>query len=528
MGACLSNDKLPDNVFMVRNIHDDNHRFPKGIIEVTSVDLKYKDAKSGDEWVWPLKYLRKYGCDREIFSFEAGRKCPGGEGLYAFSTKKASQLFDMVARNISDGGLLENDLSALSPHDGSRVPSRSPVSSVPPPVPSPNPPPPPASDPPTHPPMPNYQNMSYQGGAPMLEEMQQLQFPVPLPNEHRHSSTSAVTPSPPPRPLNYSQVDLPEPAEEGVIGNGDKRVPYQQIDLKQTEEYRRKQEIEQAEAHPLPDLSNGEITIIKPSDRGNGQAKVLSSVPQRSMSETFHTAERDNHLKKNGIVGRNHSHSTSAVPDQPNYQNVTVSKITPPSIPEVPENQGNYMNLTPQPSLARKQSDQPQLTYENLVVGSAGPLVGTPPRLISKDPHSTYADLDLPKTSTPKPRHSDEDNHAVIRFSSGSIANRTPGPRQHSSSSPPPADIQLSPTGTSKQDPKTKDDSMVQYVSMNFKLMDALARTREEREEEIRVRIEKEAMEEEQRKREEQERISTAQKKKKKGNKKKDRRNSQQ
>lgn len=55
--------------------------------------------------------------------------------------------------------------------------------------------------------------------------------------------------------------------------------------------------------------------------------------------------------------------------------------------------------------------------------------------------------------------------------------------------------------------------------------MDALARTREEREEEICVRIEKGAKEEEKRK-EEQERLSTAQKKKQ--NKKKYRCNSQQ
>ena len=62
MGACSSNEKLPDNIFVVRNIHDDNRKFPKGIIEVTQVELKYKDAQSGDEWVWPLKYLRKNGC----------------------------------------------------------------------------------------------------------------------------------------------------------------------------------------------------------------------------------------------------------------------------------------------------------------------------------------------------------------------------------------------------------------------------------------------------------------------------------
>ena len=42
------------------------------------MDLKYKDTKSGDEWVWPLK---KFGCDRMIFSFEVVRKCSEGEGL---------------------------------------------------------------------------------------------------------------------------------------------------------------------------------------------------------------------------------------------------------------------------------------------------------------------------------------------------------------------------------------------------------------------------------------------------------------
>ena len=92
--------------------------------------------------MWPLKYIRKYGCDGELFSFEAGRNCPGGEGLYAFSTKKAWQLFYLVARNSSEGG------------------------PPPPPVPSPNPPPPPASNPPSHPPsaarLPEYQNMAYQ------------------------------------------------------------------------------------------------------------------------------------------------------------------------------------------------------------------------------------------------------------------------------------------------------------------------------------------------------------------------------
>ena len=39
----------------------------------------------------------------KCFLFEAGSKCLGGEGLYAFSAKRASEIFDMVARNINPG-----------------------------------------------------------------------------------------------------------------------------------------------------------------------------------------------------------------------------------------------------------------------------------------------------------------------------------------------------------------------------------------------------------------------------------------
>lgn len=33
---------------------------------------------------WPIKFLRGYGQQEEIFSFEAGRNCPGGAGLFFF------------------------------------------------------------------------------------------------------------------------------------------------------------------------------------------------------------------------------------------------------------------------------------------------------------------------------------------------------------------------------------------------------------------------------------------------------------
>ena len=112
MGNCIGVPKLPNNVFKVRNINEEKRLVQKGLMEVTTGDLVYTDGRSLEQWVWPLKYLRKYGCDGEVFTFEAGRKCPGGEGLYAFETRKASQLFDLVARNINTGNLQSpNDVS---------------------------------------------------------------------------------------------------------------------------------------------------------------------------------------------------------------------------------------------------------------------------------------------------------------------------------------------------------------------------------------------------------------------------------
>ena len=63
-------------------IHGDNWKFPKGVIEVKQVELKYKDSQSGNEWMWPLKYLHKYECDRDIFSFVYEMKEDVGMSLH--------------------------------------------------------------------------------------------------------------------------------------------------------------------------------------------------------------------------------------------------------------------------------------------------------------------------------------------------------------------------------------------------------------------------------------------------------------
>ncbi|XP_067118080.1 docking protein 1b [Osmerus mordax] len=46
--------------------------------------------------VWPYKLLRRYGRDRVMFSFEAGRRCESGPGNFTFETKQGNEIFSIV------------------------------------------------------------------------------------------------------------------------------------------------------------------------------------------------------------------------------------------------------------------------------------------------------------------------------------------------------------------------------------------------------------------------------------------------
>ncbi|XP_074086102.1 docking protein 1 [Macrotis lagotis] len=45
---------------------------------------------------WPYTFLRRYGRDRAMFSFEAGRRCPSGPGTFTFQTSQGNDIFQAV------------------------------------------------------------------------------------------------------------------------------------------------------------------------------------------------------------------------------------------------------------------------------------------------------------------------------------------------------------------------------------------------------------------------------------------------
>ncbi|XP_060528895.1 uncharacterized protein LOC132703570 [Cylas formicarius] len=98
------NNKHP-NIFNVLNVNDQGRAISHGKLEVTESDLVFHQ-RGMNPTRWPLRSLRKYGFDTDVFSFECGRRSPTGPGIYAFRCHKAEQLFNVVQHHIT--GVEEN------------------------------------------------------------------------------------------------------------------------------------------------------------------------------------------------------------------------------------------------------------------------------------------------------------------------------------------------------------------------------------------------------------------------------------
>ncbi|XP_044019924.1 fibroblast growth factor receptor substrate 2 [Aphidius gifuensis] len=125
MGCVNSRTDINDlhpNIFQVMNVDDLGNLITPGRLEVTDTDIVlYQRGKQPVNW--PLRCLRRYGYDSEIFSFESGRRCSTGPGIYAFKCRRADQLFNLVQTNIQvcnnngDTDTISRDLS-ITQHSG--------------------------------------------------------------------------------------------------------------------------------------------------------------------------------------------------------------------------------------------------------------------------------------------------------------------------------------------------------------------------------------------------------------------------
>uniref|UniRef100_A0A3Q3FCQ1 Fibroblast growth factor receptor substrate 2 n=1 Tax=Labrus bergylta TaxID=56723 RepID=A0A3Q3FCQ1_9LABR len=101
MGSCLScpeKESIPDNhqsKFKVINVDDDGNELGSGVMELTDAELVLHTHRR-DDVRWPYLCLRRYGYDSNLFSFESGRRCQTGQGIFAFKCPRAEEIFNML------------------------------------------------------------------------------------------------------------------------------------------------------------------------------------------------------------------------------------------------------------------------------------------------------------------------------------------------------------------------------------------------------------------------------------------------
>lgn len=128
MGCIQSKKDLNDlnpNVYSVVNLDDNREPLWNGHLELSRIELTLH-RKGKEPTTWPLQCLRRYGFEGEIFTFEAGRRCLTGEGIYAFRCERADSLFQQLQSYLhnEEGATNSGDIFPL-PTNGQMVISRS-------------------------------------------------------------------------------------------------------------------------------------------------------------------------------------------------------------------------------------------------------------------------------------------------------------------------------------------------------------------------------------------------------------------
>lgn len=96
---------------------DDGNELGSGIMELTDTELILYTRKR-DSVKWHYLCLRRYGYDSNLFSFESGRRCQTGPGIFAFKCTRAEELFNMLQEIMQNNSInvVEEPVVERNPH----------------------------------------------------------------------------------------------------------------------------------------------------------------------------------------------------------------------------------------------------------------------------------------------------------------------------------------------------------------------------------------------------------------------------
>ncbi|XP_068579959.1 fibroblast growth factor receptor substrate 2-like [Cebidichthys violaceus] len=128
MGSCLScpeKESIPDNhqsKFKVINVDDDGNELGSGVMELTDAELVLHTHRR-DDVRWPYLCLRRYGYDSNLFSFESGRRCQTGQGIFAFKCSRAEEIFNMLQEVMHSHSISVVEEAVLEPNQSIHTPA---------------------------------------------------------------------------------------------------------------------------------------------------------------------------------------------------------------------------------------------------------------------------------------------------------------------------------------------------------------------------------------------------------------------
>jgi len=301
MGNCIKSKPLPDNTYTVRVINDGQNLEgqAKGFLQVTDTNLILTlqvDRRKKIEW--PLKHLRRYGCDGHIFSIEAGSKCPAGQGMYAFSTEHAQELFEVVAKTVSNRSAHHDLHSSVSDLEASSSP---PIVSN------------------GHASTKRSTESLNRQASPAAESLASppsntavFKNDAPVSSGASNPRSSPVKPE---KPLNYPPIVLEEPSTKGIVSSKPK-VGYTTVNFEKTEELREK--IDHHKTSHLPDMHSTSPQVSGSNDKYiNFNFPSGPNSPPNGVNQAYKNLEFNHPTHEGSSVS-----STSEYPSaNPNYKN---------------------------------------------------------------------------------------------------------------------------------------------------------------------------------------------------------------